>query len=90
MTPTEHKKQVHCPGVVQWWVCSSLMSSASPIYRDKSRNLNTDCSTVGLYCVTITWQQIFTRLLQVTVLGVLPHASVERRWCRETLSSDRG
>jgi len=37
MTPTEHKKQVHCPGVVQWWVCSSLMSSASPIYRQVAK-----------------------------------------------------
>jgi len=35
--------------------------------------LSADCSTVGLYFVTITWQRIFTCSLQVTVVlvGVL-------------------
>jgi len=35
--------------------------------------------TVGLYCVTITWQQIFKGSLQVMVVGVLPHMKVELR-----------
>jgi len=48
MTPTVHKNPVHCPGVVQWRVCSSLMSAALPVYRSKLRNLRADCSTVGL------------------------------------------
>jgi len=39
---------------------------------------NADCSIVWLYCVTMTWQRIFALSLQVTVVGVLPHASVER------------
>jgi len=43
------------------------------------RNLLADCSTVGLRCVTITWQQIFKGLLEVTVVGVLPHVTVERK-----------
>jgi len=74
MTPTMQKKQVHCPGVLQGWVCNSLMSAALPVCRGKLRNLRGDCSTVGLYCVTITWQWILTCSLQVTVGG-----SVERR-----------
>ena len=48
MTPTVNKNQVHCPGVVQWWVCISLMSAALPVCRSKLRNLRADCSTVGL------------------------------------------
>jgi len=34
---------------------------------------------VGFCCVTITQQQIFEDLLQVTVVGVLLHVTVERR-----------
>jgi len=30
------------------------------------RNFGVDCSTIGLYFVTITWQQIFKGSLQVT------------------------
>jgi len=43
--------------------------------------LRADCSTVGLYCVTITWQQIVKGLLEVAVEGVLQHVqlSVEPR-----------
>jgi len=42
------------------------------------RKSRTDCSTVGLYCVTITWQQIFKGLLYITVAGVLFHETVVR------------
>jgi len=35
MTSTMHKNQVHCPSVVQGWICSSLMSAASPVCRGK-------------------------------------------------------
>jgi len=38
-----------------------------------------DCSTVGLSCVTTTWQRTFMSSLQVTVGDVLPRVSVERR-----------
>jgi len=31
------------------------------------------CSTNGLCCVTITWQQIFEDAVQATMVGVLPH-----------------
>jgi len=37
-----------------------------------------DFSTVGLCCVTITWQQIFKSLLYITVAGVLFHETVVR------------
>jgi len=42
------------------------------------RKSRADCSTVGLYCVTITWQQICKGSLY-TVAGVLLHETVERR-----------
>ena len=29
-TLTLHKNQVYCPGVMQWWVCRSLMSAPLP------------------------------------------------------------
>jgi len=38
-----------------------------------------DCSTVGLYCVTIPWQQIRKGSLYITVAGVLLHETLERR-----------
>jgi len=38
-----------------------------------------DCSIVGLYCVTISWQQICKGSLYITVAGVLLHETVERR-----------
>jgi len=47
--------------------------------RGRLRNLLADCSIVGLYCVTIAWQQILKGSLQVTVEDVSPHVTVERR-----------
>ena len=47
--------------------------------RGRLRNLLADCSTVGPSCVTIKWPQIFKDSLQVTVVGVFPHVTVERR-----------
>ena len=38
-----------------------------------------DCSIAGLYCVTITWQQIYKGSLYITMPGVLLHETVERR-----------
>jgi len=38
------------------------------------RKSRADCSTVGLYWVTITWQQIF----KSSLAGVLLHETVER------------
>jgi len=49
-----------------------------PLPADASwRNLRSDSSTVGIYCVTVTWQQILKGSLQVTVVGFLPHVTVE-------------
>jgi len=70
MTPTMRKNQVHCPGVMQWCVCSSFMSAALLVCWGKLRNLRADCSTVGLHCITIPWQWIFACWLQVTVVGL--------------------
>ena len=58
------------------------------------QNAGANCSTTGLCCVTITWQQIFEDALQVTVVGVLLHAAIERRLlgrqCCETATGDSG
>jgi len=43
--------RTHCSGFMQLCTLFSLQRQV--------RKLRTDCSTVGLYCVTITWQQIF-------------------------------
>jgi len=43
---------------MQWWACSSLMSPPLP-EEAGCASRKADCSTVGLCCVTITWQQIF-------------------------------
>jgi len=36
------------------------------------------CERIGLYCITITWQQIFKSSLYITVVGVLLHETAER------------
>jgi len=46
--------------------------------RGRLRNWKADCFMVGLYCVTITWQQIFKGPLQI-MAGALPHVAAERR-----------
>jgi len=45
------------------------------------RNLRADCSTIGLYCATITLQQNFKSSLQVAVLlvGVSQHVQLLNR-----------
>ena len=56
--------------------------------RCRLQSLWADCSIVTLYCVTVTWQQIFKG--SVTVVGVLPHVAVERRhlWQKMLRDSD--
>jgi len=56
--------------------------------RCRWQSLWVDCSIVTLYCVTITWQQISKG--SVTVVGVLPLVTVERRhlWQKMLLDSD--
>jgi len=58
--------------------------------RGRLRKLGADCSAIGVYCVTITWQQIFEDSLQVTVVGVLPHMTVqpERTHLRHVMHRD--
>jgi len=41
--------------------------------------LASGCFTVGLYRVIIIRQQIFKCSLQVTILGILSHVTLERR-----------
>jgi len=47
--------------------------------KGKLPNLRAGCSAVVLYCVTITWPQLFKGSLQVTVAGLLPLVTVEHR-----------
>jgi len=78
MKLTLHKSQIHRYGVMQWWACSSLMYPPLPADRGWLRKSRADCSTVGLYCVIITGQQILKSSLYITVAGVLLHETVER------------
>ena len=87
---TLHKSQVHCSGIMQWWVCISLMSTPLPA-EVGYRNLWSDGSAVGLYFVTITGQQIFKGSLQVPVEVVLPHRTQPFCWqYSETVTADSG
>jgi len=42
------------------------------------RKSRADCSAVGVYCVTITWQPTCKGSLYITMAGVLLHETVER------------
>jgi len=69
---TLHKSQVHSYSVI---AVMSLQFTHIPSFAYigglwKSR---ADCSTVGLYCVTILLQQICKGSLYITVASVLPH-----------------
>ena len=75
MTPTLHMSQVHDSGVMLWWAKFTHIRSAP--CRGRLRNLLADCSILGLYCVTIGWQQILKGSYQVAVEDVLPHVTVE-------------
>jgi len=57
----------------------------------QAAKLAMDCCIVGLYCVTITWQQIFKDSVLIIEEGVYPHVTVERRhlWQAVQRDSDR-
>jgi len=57
MTLTLRKSRVHCCGAMHFWACGSLMSAIA--CRGRLRNLRAVGSKIGLYFVTITWQQRF-------------------------------
>jgi len=61
--------------------------SAPIACRGRLQNLRADCSTIGLYCVTIAWQRIFKCSLEVTE-GVLPHVAVESKHIWEAMQQD--
>jgi len=57
MALTLHKSQVHCSGVISDELAvHSCWLPRSFACRCRLRNLRADCSAIGLYCVTITWQ----------------------------------
>jgi len=47
------------------------------VCRGGLRKSRSGCSTVGLHCVTITWQQICKGSLHITVAGISLHETVE-------------
>ena len=91
---------VLCTAMMLW--CHAVMSlQITPVRsyacRGRWSNLRAVCSTLGLYCVTTTWQQIFIGSLQVTIESVLPfpHVTVEKHtfWqvhCSERVTVDSG
>jgi len=69
------KSQVHCFVNMQIWACSSLK-----LLLCLQRQVAKLASEFFSLCyVTITWQQIFEDALQVTVVCVLPHVTIQRR-----------
>ena len=62
---------------MQWW--AAIHSCPLFACRGGLRKSRADCSAVGLYCVTITWQQILKGSRYITGAGVLLHETVERR-----------
>jgi len=71
MTFTLHKSQVHF--LVSR--CLRFTNVRSFVCTGRLRNLRADCSTVVLYCVTITWPKLVKGSLQVTVVDVLAHVA---------------
>jgi len=66
-----HNSQVH-----SYRLCSDELAVQScPLLRLQRRvaKVARDCSAVGLYCVTITCQQICKGSLYITIAGVLLH-----------------
>jgi len=56
----------------------SMQFNHVPSFAWLLRKSRADYSTVGLYCVTITWQQVCKSSLYITVAGVLLHETLER------------
>ena len=72
------------PGSLFWFhAVMSLQFTHVPSFAciGRLRNLRADCSTIGLYCETITLQQIFKSSHQVVVLlvGVSQHVQLLNR-----------
>jgi len=82
----ESGSQLSCHAVM------SLQFTHVPSFacRGELRKSRADCSAVGLYCVTIPWQQTCKGSLYITVAGALLHETVERthlgRQCSETVT----
>jgi len=64
----------HNTGVMQWWTCSSLVFT--PL---RGQTCERSFSGVGVYCATVSWQQIFKGSFQVTIEGVSPRDAFEDR-----------
>jgi len=82
MTLTLHKSQDHYAGVMQGsHAVMSLQFTQVCSFSCGGRGCETGkrIFIVGLYYVTITWQQILKASLQMIVEGVLPHMTVESR-----------
>jgi len=79
--------QCSCIGLGLALACSLLMFATS--HADAGwKACERIFRSLLFYCITITWQQIFKG--SVTVVGVLPHVTVERRhlWQKMLRDSD--
>jgi len=76
-----HTLATPLPPNLTGWIHPWLAVHSCPLLacRGRLRNSGANCSTIDLCCVTITWQQVFEDALQVTVVGVLPHVTMECR-----------
>jgi len=56
----------------------------SSTYRSRLRNLRAHCSTVGLFCVTITWKEILKSSLKAGVSKLRPtgHMRPAKPFCQ--------
>jgi len=59
MTLTLQKSQVHCSGSLACRDEFAVHLIRFSACRGKLQNAGANCSTIGVCCVTITWQQIF-------------------------------
>ena len=73
LVPLSRRPCAQEPGSLFWchaYAVVSLQFTHGRSFASKGSylpNLQVDCFTVGLYCVTITWQRIFWCSLQVTI-----------------------
>jgi len=57
-------------------VLASIVQGDAVNCNSRLPNLGVDCSSIGPYCVTVTWSHIFKGLLQVTIVGRVARSAV--------------
>jgi len=79
MAPTRHKSQLHCSGVMQWWACSSLVSTPS----SADSNVTKLASALFYCCSLLRNNKMATNLQRFTSSYdsscAFPHVTVDLR-----------